>query len=67
MKQPMTVNEFAEMLGVSRDTVERMIKQRKIKAVKKNPLGGRTSPLVIPAVEVERVKKLRNDQAKRQA
>jgi excisionase family DNA binding protein len=58
MKQPVTIAQFAEMLGVSRDTVERMIKQRKLKAAKKNPLGGRTSPLVIPASEVERVKKL---------
>jgi excisionase family DNA binding protein len=46
------------MLGVSRDTIERMIKQGKLKATRKNPLAGKTSALLIPASEVERVKKL---------
>jgi len=65
MKQTVTTVQFAEMLGVSRDTIERMIKLGKLKAVRKNPLAGRTSPLLIPASEVERVKRLQNEQAKK--
>lgn len=60
MMKTVTISQFAESLGVSRDTIERMIKQNKIKAVKKNPLAGRTSPLLIPASELERVKKMQN-------
>jgi len=65
MKQTVTTVQFAEMLGVSRDTIERMIKLGKLKAVRKNPLAGRTSPLLIPVSELERAKKLQNDQTKR--
>lgn len=65
MKKQITIPEFADALGVSRATVERLIKDKKIKAARKNPLAGRTSPLLIPAAELERVKKLQNEQAKR--
>ncbi len=65
MKNTITISQFAEALGVSRSTVERMIKQNKIKAVKMNPLAGRTSPLLIPAAELERVKRLQSGTAKR--
>lgn len=64
MNNTVTIPEFAEALGVSRATIERMIKKNKIKAVKKNPLAGRTSPLLIPASELQRVKKLQNVTAK---
>jgi excisionase family DNA binding protein len=58
MTKTVSTTQFAEMLGVSRDTIERMIKQGKLKATRKNPLAGKTSALLIPASEVERVKKL---------
>ncbi|MCQ3938434.1 MAG: hypothetical protein DPW18_15505 [Chloroflexi bacterium] len=63
MTKTLTIPEFAGALGVSRKTIERLIKSGKIKAAKKNPFGGRTSPLVIPASELERVKKLRDSAA----
>lgn len=64
MTQRITIPEFADALGVSRKTVERLIKDRKIKAVKKNPFAGRTSPLLIPVSELTKAKKLRDEQAK---
>jgi excisionase family DNA binding protein len=64
MAKTYTILEFANALGVSRDTVERLIKNGKIKAAKKNPFGGRTSPLMIPASELARAKKLRDEQTK---
>ncbi len=64
MKKTYTTSEFAIALGVSRDTVERLIKKGKIKAAKRNPFGENTSPLLIPASELRRAKKLRNEQAK---
>lgn len=63
MTERITIPEFALALKVSRKTVERMIKQGKIKAVKKNPFAGRTSPLLIPVAELDRVKKLQNGKA----
>jgi excisionase family DNA binding protein len=59
MNKQMTLLELANALGISRKTVEREIKRGNIKAVKANPFGGITSPLVIPAAEVKRVLKLR--------
>jgi excisionase family DNA binding protein len=64
MATNLTIPQFADALGVSRTTVQRMIQNKAIKAVKKNPLAGRTSPLLIPASELARVKKLQNEQAK---
>lgn len=64
MKNDLTILDFANALGVSRDTVERMIKNGKIKAVKKNPTAGKTSPFLIPASELARLKKLQHEQAK---
>jgi excisionase family DNA binding protein len=58
-----TINYFAEAVGVSRDTIERAIKLKKLKAVKKNPLAGGTSPLLIPVSELDRWKKLQNGKA----
>lgn len=60
MKNTYTTSEFAIVLGLSRDTIERMIKSGKIKAAKRNPFGGKTSPLMIPASELARAKKMRN-------
>lgn len=65
MTKTMTIPQFADALGVSRKTVERLIKTKKIKAAKLNPFGGITSPLVIPASELTRAKRLRDEQAKR--
>jgi len=64
MTKYISIPTFADALGVSRTTVERLIRQRKIKAVKTNPLAGRTSPLLIPSEELARLLKLRNVKAK---
>lgn len=64
MAQTLTIPQFADALGVSRTTVQRMIKDKKIKAVKQNPFAGRTSPLLIPIAELKRVQKLQNEPTK---
>lgn len=64
MATNLTIPQFADALGVSRTTVQRMIQNKAIKAVKKNPLAGKTSPLLILASELARVKKLQHEQAK---
>lgn len=64
MAKTYTIPEFADALGVSRKTIERLIKTGKIKAAKKNPFGGITSPFLIPASELARAKKLRDEQTK---
>jgi excisionase family DNA binding protein len=58
MKQTLTTVQFANALGVSRDVVEKWVKTGKVKGSKQGPFPGRTSPILIPASEVERVKKL---------
>jgi excisionase family DNA binding protein len=58
MTERITIPQFAERIGVSRKTIEREIKRGNIKAVKQNPLAGRTSPLLIPISELVRWKKL---------
>ena len=65
MKKRITIPEFALALGVSRKTVERLIKDGKIEAVKKNPLAGRTSPFLIPVEELTRLKRMQDGQAQR--
>lgn len=60
MKKILTTAQFADALGVSRDTVERWVKAGKVKGSRKGPFPGRTSPILIPAEELERVKKLMN-------
>lgn len=59
MTDYLTIPKVAEALGVSRATVQRLIKQGKIKAVKANPLAGLTSPYLIPTSELARILKLR--------
>lgn len=63
MNQMMTIAEFAERAQVSRDTIERMIKLGKLKAERKNPIAGRTSPLLIPISEWFRWKRLQSGKA----
>ncbi len=58
MKQTLTTVQFANALGVSRDVVEKRVKTGKVKGSKQGHFPGRTSPNLIPASEVERVKKL---------
>jgi excisionase family DNA binding protein len=65
MTKQLTTKEAAEILGVSHDTITRWVKIGKMKGTRKGPFIGRTSPILIPLAEVERVKKLQNDQAKR--
>jgi excisionase family DNA binding protein len=58
MNKQLTTQEAAEKLGVSHDTIARWVKTGKVKGSKKGPFPGRTSPILIPASEIERVKKL---------
>lgn len=53
----LTVPQFAEALKVSHDMVTRWVHAGKIKSRKTNPFSKR-SPFLIPASELERVKKL---------
>lgn len=53
-----TVPEFAEQIGVTRFTVTKWVKSGKVKGIKQGPFTGRTSPILIPVSELERVKKL---------
>jgi len=55
--QELTVQEFAKELGVSHDMVTRWVRAGKIQGRKKNPFAVKTTYL-IPASEIERVKKL---------
>jgi transposase len=60
MKQTdtVTVPEFAEEIGVARNTVTRWVQEGKVKGTKKGPFPGKSSPILIPRSELERVKKL---------
>lgn len=53
----MTVQQFADELSVSHDMVTRWLHAGKIKGRKQNPFAKR-SAFLIPANELERVKKL---------
>jgi len=57
-EQTITIPEFAEQIGVDRNTVSRWVKSGKVKGTKKGPFPGKTSPILIPISELERVKKL---------
>jgi len=54
----LTIPQFAKAMHVSRNTVSRWVRSGKVKARKKGPFPGKTSPVLIPASELERVKKL---------
>lgn len=61
----LTVQEFADAMGWSHDTVTRMVKAGEIKGSKKNPFA-MTSPFLIPEAEVGRIRKLaRHEQTER--
>ena len=53
-----TVPEFAEKVGVSRETVSRWVRLGKVKGFKKDPFQAETAPVFIPVSELERVLKL---------
>lgn len=53
-----TVPEFAAEMNVSRQTVSRWVQSGKVKGIKQGPFPGKTSPVLIPVSELERVKKL---------
>jgi len=59
----MTVREFAKGLGVSHDTVLRLLHAGKIKGRKINPFATRVR-FLIPTSELTRVKKLMADESK---
>jgi transposase len=65
MTKTLTTREFADAFGVSRDLVEKWVKLGKVKGQKKGPFPGKTSPIMIPASELERVKKMMNVTPKR--
>jgi len=54
----LTIPEFAAKLKVARNTVSRWVQAGKVKAIKKGPFPGKTSPILIPKSELERVLKL---------
>ena len=54
----MTVPQFADAVGVRRETVTRWVQNGKVKGFKKDPFQAKTSPIFIPRSEIERVKKL---------
>lgn len=62
MKNDVTIKQAAEVLGVSHDTITRWVKLGKVKGSRKGPFPGRTSPILISAEELERVKKLMKKQ-----
>jgi len=53
----LTVPEFAAALDVDRNTVTKWVRLGKLKGKKKGPFPGKTSPILIPRSELERVKK----------
>jgi len=53
-----TTKEFAIALNVSHDTVARWVKLGLVKGKKKGPFPVKNSPFLIPASELERVRKL---------
>jgi transposase len=57
-EQAVSVKQFADEFNVSTDTVLLWVKSGKVKGSKKGPFPGRTSPILIPNSELERVKKL---------
>jgi len=59
-----TVPIFANKVGVSRNTVTRWVRLGLVKAIKQGPFPGKTSPMLIPASELERVLKLKADESK---
>lgn len=54
----LTVPEFAAALKVDRNTVTKWVRLGKVKGKKKGPFPGKTLPILIPVSELERVKKL---------
>jgi excisionase family DNA binding protein len=58
IEETVTVQEFAAQIGVARNTVSRWVQSGKVKGIKQGPFPGKTSPILIPASELERVKKL---------
>ena len=60
----LTVPEFAAELNVDRNTVTKWVRLGKVKAKKKGPFPGKTSPILISHSELERVRKLMEQQEK---
>jgi transposase len=60
----LTVPEFAKEVGVTRFTVTKWVQAGKVKGFKKDPFQARTAPVFIPRSELERVKKLMEQQEK---
>jgi transposase len=59
-----TVPEFAEKVRVKRETVTRWVQAGKVKGKKQGPFPGKTSPILIPVSELERVLKLMEENAR---
>lgn len=57
-EETITVLEFAAQIGVARNTVSRWVQSGKVKGIKQGPFPGKTSPILIPVSELNRVKKL---------
>ena len=54
----LTVPQFAKEIGVARNTVTLWVQKGLVKGFKKGPFPGTTSPVLIPKSELDRVKKL---------
>lgn len=60
MTKELTTKQAAEILGVSHDTIARWVKLGRLKARKAGVFPGRTSPILILAADVERLRKMSN-------
>lgn len=61
----LSIKEAAEELGLSHDTVTRLVKSKKLIGKPLNPFA-LTSPVFISRSEIERFKKVRNDKTELQ-
>ena len=64
MTKELTTKQAAELLGVSNDTIARWVKLGRLKARKAGVFPGRTSPFLILASDIERLRKQKNVAAK---
>jgi hypothetical protein len=59
----LTLRQFAEEMQVSYWVAHGWVSSGKVKGYKKGPFPGKTSPIMIPAAEVTRVKELMSNES----
>ena len=57
-QETITIPDFASEIGVSRFTVQKWVQSGKVKGKKSGPFPGKTSRILIPISELERIKRL---------